>query len=183
MAKLRPEVSHDPSYSEIKTFGPTVIYKGEQQLAPEHGKSLALLYYPYWRRLVYDLVFPVHVAFGAQTVEHILQAGVALALSHIPVAVSKKTWPRQRPYLTLPGTNTFRNPLTDHSFPSGHTTAVFSLVTPFVAACPVLAWVLVPVALSVAVSRMYLGLHYPSDCLAGATIGTAVAAGTVALWP
>lgn len=112
-----------------------------------------------------------------------LQAGVALALSHIPVAVSKKTWPRQRPYLTLPGTNTFRNPLTDHSFPSGHTTAVFSLVTPFVAACPILAWVLVPVALSVAVSRMYLGLHYPSDCLAGATIGTAVAAGTVALWP
>lgn len=75
MAKLRPEVSHDPSYSEIKTFGPTVIYKGEQQLAPEHGKSLALLYYPYWRRLVYDLVFPVHVAFGAQTVEHIRTAG------------------------------------------------------------------------------------------------------------
>lgn len=111
-----------------------------------------------------------------------LQAGVALALSHIPVAIAKKTYPRLRPYLTLPGTKTFRNPLTDHSFPSGHTTAIFSITVPFMMTQPLLTIILAPVALLVAVSRMYLGLHYPSDCLAGATIGSTIAFATVALW-
>ncbi|GJM80520.1 hypothetical protein HMSSN139_30160 [Paenibacillus sp. HMSSN-139] len=82
----------------------------------------------------------------------------------------------------MPGTNTFRNPLTDHSFPSGHTTAIFSVTVPFMAAAPGLILVLLPVALLVAVSRIYLGLHYPSDTLAGAVIGSSVALGTVALW-
>lgn len=111
-----------------------------------------------------------------------LQACVALAISHIPVALAKKTYPRVRPYLTLPGTNTFRNPLTDHSFPSGHTTAVFSVTVPFIAAQPGLVFILGPVALIVAVSRIYLGLHYPSDVLAGAVVGSSIALGTVALW-
>ena len=111
-----------------------------------------------------------------------LQSCAALAISHLPVALVKKTYPRLRPYLTLPGTNTFRNPLTDHSFPSGHTTAIFSVTVPFMAAAPGLILVLLPVALLVAVSRIYLGLHYPSDTLAGAVIGSSVALGTVALW-
>lgn len=111
-----------------------------------------------------------------------LQSCVALAISHLPVALVKKTYPRLRPYLTLPGTNTFRNPLTDHSFPSGHTTAIFSITVPFMAAVPSLILVLLPIALIVAVSRIYLGLHYPSDTLAGAVIGSSVALGTVALW-
>lgn len=111
-----------------------------------------------------------------------LQACVALAISHIPVALAKKTYPRVRPYLTLPGTNTFRNPLTDHSFPSGHTTAIFSVTMTFMAVQPALAFILGPLALIVAVSRIYLGLHYPSDVLAGAVIGSSVALGTVALW-
>lgn len=111
-----------------------------------------------------------------------LQACVALAISHIPVALAKKTYPRVRPYLTLPDTHTFRNPLTDHSFPSGHTTAIFSVTMPFVIAQPALGLILVPVALTVAISRIYLGLHYPSDVLAGVIIGSFVAFGTVALW-
>ncbi|MDQ0087209.1 undecaprenyl-diphosphatase [Paenibacillus anaericanus] len=111
-----------------------------------------------------------------------LQAGVALAVSHIPVALSKKIYPRIRPYLILPGTNTFRNPLTDHSFPSGHTTAIFSATVPFMVAQPGLVLILGPIALLVAISRIYLGLHYPSDVLAGVVIGTSVALGTVALW-
>ncbi|MEF2966955.1 phosphatase PAP2 family protein [Paenibacillus sp. M1] len=111
-----------------------------------------------------------------------LQSCVALAISHIPVALAKKKYPRLRPYMTLPGTNTFRNPLTDHSFPSGHTTAIFSVTMPFIALQPGLVLLLGPVALIVAISRIYLGLHYPSDVLAGAAIGSFVALGTVAFW-
>lgn len=99
----------------------------------------------------------------------------ALALSHLPVAVIKRKYPRLRPYLVLPQTNICKNPLTDHSFPSGHTTAIFSVVVPFIWAMPILAVVLLPLAMIVALSRIYLGLHYPSDCAAGAVVGIAAA--------
>ena len=60
-----------------------------------------------------------------------IQALLALTFSHIPVAIIKKKYPRLRPYLVHPQTITYKNPLTDHSFPSGHTTAIFSIVFPF----------------------------------------------------
>jgi len=110
------------------------------------------------------------------------QAAVALAISHIPVAIAKKLYPRIRPYLALPDTNTFRNPLSDHSFPSGHTTAVFSIAIPFIAAIPELLPLFLSLSLIVGFSRIYLGLHYPSDVLAGGAIGTAVATMIVAIW-
>lgn len=94
----------------------------------------------------------------------------------------QKLYPRLRPYLALPDTNTFRNPLKDHSFPSGHTTAIFASTVPYMIAYPVLTAVLLPLACTVGFSRIYLGLHYPSDVLAGAVIGSGVAAGTLALW-
>lgn len=104
-----------------------------------------------------------------------MESFVALTLSHLPVAVIKKKYPRLRPYLVLPTTNICNKPLTDHSFPSGHTTAIFSVTIPFMAAAPVLSFALLPLALTVALSRMYLGLHYPSDCAAGALLGAVAA--------
>src|SRR5262249_15648594 len=70
------------------------------------------------------------------------------------------------------------DPLDPFSFPSGHTlhAVAFSIVA--IAFYPVLAWVLVPFTLLVAASRVVLGLHYPSDVLAGAGLG-ALIAGTV----
>jgi len=111
-----------------------------------------------------------------------LQALTALAISHLPVAAAKKLYPRVRPYLALPGTKTFHNPLKDHSFPSGHTTAIFAFTIPYMAAQPALTVFLLPLSFIVGFSRIYLGLHYPSDVLVGAAIGTSVAASTIALW-
>lgn len=111
-----------------------------------------------------------------------IQALIALTISHIPVAIIKKKYPRLRPYLVYPGANTYKNPLTDHSFPSGHTTAIFSVIIPFIVALPLLGAVLLPLACIVGISRIYLGLHYPSDCIAGSFIGTAAALITVAVW-
>jgi undecaprenyl-diphosphatase len=66
-------------------------------------------------------------------------------------------------------------PLDRFSFPSGHTlhAVTFSLVA--LGYYPMLAWLLLPFTLLVAASRVVLGLHYPSDVLAGAAIGALIA--------
>jgi undecaprenyl-diphosphatase len=101
-----------------------------------------------------------------------ISSAASLALSHLPVQVVKKLFPRKRPYLLFETTKILPIPLKDHSFPSGHTTAVFSVIVPFIILNPVLAAVLIPLGLFVGISRIYLGLHYPSDVIAGGFLGT-----------
>jgi undecaprenyl-diphosphatase len=59
------------------------------------------------------------------------------------------------------------------SFPSGHSAAAFAFATGVGAELPALAPLLVPLAGAVAYSRTHTGVHYPSDVIAGATIGVA----------
>lgn len=101
-----------------------------------------------------------------------ISSALALSLSHIPVHIVKKMFPRKRPYLKLEKTNFHANPLQDHSFPSGHTTAIFSVIIPFILFIPTLSFILIPLGVCVGISRIYLGLHYPSDVLAGTILGT-----------
>ncbi len=71
--------------------------------------------------------------------------------------------------------------LDQFSFPSGHTlhATVFSIVAVYY--FPVLIWLVLPFSVMVALSRPILGLHYPSDVLAGALIGAALAAASIFL--
>jgi undecaprenyl-diphosphatase len=108
---------------------------------------------------------------SSQTRLTAISSAAALALSHIPVQLVKKLFPRKRPYLQIETTKILPNPLKDHSFPSGHTTAVFSVIVPFLIHMPALTAVLLPIGLCVAISRIYLGLHYPSDVIAGGILG------------
>jgi undecaprenyl-diphosphatase len=63
-------------------------------------------------------------------------------------------------------------PPDDFSFPSGHATNAFAICTVLAIAFPLLAPVLAILAASVAASRVALGLHYASDVVVGALIGT-----------
>ncbi|MFF2447835.1 phosphatase PAP2 family protein [Neobacillus sp. NPDC058068] len=99
-------------------------------------------------------------------------SALALSVSHIPVHIVKQLFPRKRPYLMIEKTKTHKNPLQDHSFPSGHTTAIFSIVTPYFLSIPQLSFMLIPLGICVGISRIYLGLHYPSDVIAGGILGT-----------
>ncbi|RYZ72780.1 MAG: phosphatase PAP2 family protein, partial [Lysobacteraceae bacterium] len=74
-------------------------------------------------------------------------------------------------------------PLDEFSFPSGHTlhAVAFSLVA--IAHYPSLAWLLLPFSACVALSRVVLGLHYPSDVLAALVIGSGLASCSLWLMP
>lgn len=88
---------------------------------------------------------------------------------------------RPRPYQALRRVEAGAAPLDAFSFPSGHTlhAAAFTLVA--LQYWPGLAPLLVPFALLTAASRVVLGLHYPSDVLAGAALGSALGAASFAL--
>lgn len=59
------------------------------------------------------------------------------------------------------------------SFPSAHATSSFAVATAMVRVDPAMAGAFV-VAIALALGRPYLGMHYPSDVLAGAFIGVAL---------
>lgn len=80
---------------------------------------------------------------------------------------------RQRPYDSYPGQLEVYKPEDDFSMPSGHTSGAFATATALTLKYP--KWyVAVPAFLwagSIGFSRMHLGVHYPSDVLAGAVLG------------
>jgi len=106
------------------------------------------------------------------TINKGLYLAESLAASSLITAGLKYTFKRHRPFADHP----FIVPASDGgspSFPSGHTSEAFSTATSLTMAYP--KWyVAVPAyawAASVGYSRMYLGVHYPSDVLAGAIVG------------
>lgn len=87
---------------------------------------------------------------------------------------------RPRPFAVENAVRAGADPLDPFSFPSGHTlhAVAFSIVA--IAYYPMLAWPLVPFTLMIAASRVVLGLHYPSDVLAGAGLGALIASAVLA---
>jgi undecaprenyl-diphosphatase len=92
-----------------------------------------------------------------------------------------KRWTRRpRPFANDARIRAWVAPLDEFSFPSGHTLHAVAFSVVALAHYPLLAWLLIPFSASVAVSRVVLGLHYPSDVLAATGIG--VALGGLSLW-
>jgi undecaprenyl-diphosphatase len=79
----------------------------------------------------------------------------------------------RRPRPQLPELPPLSPVVSSLSFPSAHSTTSFAAARAFRGLVP--AGVLYVAAVGFALSRPYLGVHYPSDVIAGAVLGTAVA--------
>ena len=92
-----------------------------------------------------------------------------------------KQWTRRpRPFATDHRIHAWIPPLDEYSFPSGHTLHAVGFSVVACASYPALMWLLIPFTLSVAVSRVVLGVHYPSDVIAATGIGALL--GILVLW-
>jgi undecaprenyl-diphosphatase len=100
-------------------------------------------------------------------------AGVGIALFR----ALKKLTGRRRPCMFEPHCWATLLPPDQFSFPSGHTITAFAVAVTLSRFYPDLAIGLIFCAVSVATSRILLGMHFLSDVLAGAAIGTTLAYG------
>lgn len=123
----------------------------------------------------YLLVAALPLIYGRQAVRPAIGMALTGIIGLLIYRWLKRKLVRERPFIRHPGITLAMPPLDRYSFPSGHTLHAVAFTWQAVANFPELAWVLVPLASLIAASRVVLGLHYPSDVLAGGAIGAALA--------
>ena len=85
----------------------------------------------------------------------------------------KNTVKRIRPCNVLPDVNILASCTSSYSFPSSHAVNNFAVAIFFIMLYPKYKWELLITATLISISRVYCGVHYPSDILGGAIIGSA----------
>ncbi|BBB01141.1 hypothetical protein RVR_8404 [Actinacidiphila reveromycinica] len=109
----------------------------------------------------------------------------SLALASLTVnTVGKGAVRRARPLLeAVPVVRQLRRQPVTTSFPSGHSASAAAFAAGVASQSGAWGAAVAPVAASVAFSRVYTGVHYPSDVLAGAALGVGAALAVRALLP
>lgn len=113
------------------------------------------------------IVFRRPWQFPLVTMAVLLADGIALVLKTLfDVERPSVRYPDPEPLVTTP---------TDLSFPSGHAATSFAGATLLARSVPRLAVPFYALAAAIALSRVYVGVHYPLDILGGAVLGIGVA--------
>lgn len=129
----------------------------------------------------YGLMATLLVAYGTSAVPAVGRMLLAGAVSLALYKWLKARTTRSRPCAQDRQIEPRTAPLDEYSFPSGHTLHAVAFTLVAVYHYPLLGPLLVPFATLVALSRIVLGLHYPSDVLAGALLGAGLATLTLQL--
>ena len=114
-----------------------------------------------WRRRI-------PVAFAA--------AAAATVAASTVTHVLKEAFGRARPPVDEPGLGALTALPGNPSFPSGHSATAFAAATAVAILCPRLRPFALAIAAAVALSRVYLRVHFPLDVVAGSLIGAALGA-------
>lgn len=125
---------------------------------------------------IFSFLFCIVTILNRNAYIHLLGVNCAASLfcSNIAAQIIKRKLNRIRPFLMLDDLNIKKIGIDKYSFPSGHTTAAFAMAvmvsltfhtTNVTILCILLAFF-------IGISRMYIGVHYPSDVIAGIVLGS-----------
>lgn len=124
----------------------------------------------------YCLMALLPLIYGATGLNASLHMMLVGALSLIVYKFIKSITERPRPCVVKQELLLGTAPLDQYSFPSGHTMHAVSFTMVALNYFPELAIILMPFAALVALSRIILALHYPTDVVCGALLGGGIAA-------
>jgi undecaprenyl-diphosphatase len=122
--------------------------------------------------LWYTLSFVLMLAGGGERFRAVGAAALAATLGVLVFLALKRATGRRRPCHLEPHCWATLLPPDQFSFPSGHTITAFAFAVPLANFYPQLGVGLYFCAASIAASRVLLGMHFLSDVLAGALIGS-----------
>ncbi len=104
----------------------------------------------------------------------IVSVTAAVIARFVVKALIVYAYPRPRPFLTIAGVQSLiSTPLVENfqSFPSGHAIFFFALATVLYCFNKKIGWWAFSTAVLISIARIYVGVHWPSDILAGAVLG------------
>ena len=134
---------------------------------------------PFWYIMLLSVWTMQGVAYGL----NILYLVVMGSIGTLIYKFLKNKTTRPRPYQVHQVIVLGERPLDHFSFPSGHTLHAVMVTITLGYIQPLLLILMLPFTILVALSRMVLGLHYPSDVIVGAIIGASVASSIILLAP
>ena len=127
---------------------------------------------PFWYLMIVSLFVFEPASGPLLAAGHVVGVGGVCLVTYKSI---KRFTARARPYVREASIERLSAPLDQYSFPSGHTLHAVAFTSVLIQYQPQCAWALVPFTVLVALSRVILGLHYPTDVAAGAGLGATIA--------
>ena len=120
----------------------------------------------------YPFIGLIVLIFDYANTRLIIKVGfVSFLIEHTTMTLAKKKFKRIRPFQMLPEIKRLMKIPDKFSFPSGHAAGAFLMATLFHHFYPAMAIPFYISASVIGLSRIYNGVHYPSDVMAGSFLG------------